>query len=268
MIFAVAAIVLSQAKYDTTNTHPLYDVEPATLKAAWERGAKIGRDKNGDIYKGLDFLRVDLGKVRSPSWQRWRASFALHMPPFARLTTAGFEAGRKFETFESTGQKVVDEVAGAAASPERTIRFHVVLNAWPGISDYNDQVNRPAAEEDTVATDFILVCDGKVVNLKGSTETGTRSLGGTITSPIVDTAQVSTTLGNRTYYSTVTRTTMETRGYTAYQASYNLAFPYFDSEGKAYITKATKKLLLRVIKKSGQVQETEFDLTKAAPRLK
>lgn len=265
MLSLLLGAMLQQAPtitYDNSSAHPLYTLDDETAKRAWMKGWELGKKKNGNLDKALDYLRTDIGTVRSPSWQSWKASCVLHLPPFARAFIAGFNSGRKFETYESEGRAYLEGGSGHSTDPARTLFFIVQLNAWPGINSYNQDINRRADEDDTKATDFVLLADERKISLKGSEKVAGESVDGGVVVPISDTSTVSTRVGGRSYDSTVTYSSTMVRGFTAYSATYSLRFPYFDPGGKPYITKDTKKLLLRVIMPKG-VRDVTLDLTKA-----
>jgi hypothetical protein len=204
----------------------------------------------------------DMGKVRSPNWQKWQASFCIHLPPAVRVMVAGFNDGRSFLSYEeSQGKKAIDDIVAGKSATDRTIQFFVSLIAWPGISDFNRAtINRKANQDDVKATDFILLVDGKPVRLLRRTDGAQQTEDGEVIAPVTDQTEVSSRIGGRVYRSTVTYTTSETRGFAWYKGDFRLVFPYFDKEGNPNITAETKKLELRAVKVSGKAQDAVFEI--------
>ncbi len=182
------------------------------------------------------------------------------------MELAGFQSGRRFETYESEGKAVVEDVATHRNSADRTIAFAIQLNAWPGLSDYNGDINRRANQKDVRASDFVLMIDDRKIKLKDTLEGESSTLNGSVSVPITDTSTSSVSSGGRTYSSTVTYTTNQTHGYDAYSAIYGLVFPYFAPDGKPYITKNTKSIFLRVVMPNG-VRDVSLDLAKLKTNL-
>ena len=113
------------------------------------------------------------------------------------------------------------------------------------------------------ATDFILLVDGRKVDLIRSQMTDEGSTQGSVSVPITE---IGTSTDKHRHRSTVTYTTTQTRGYDAYQATYRLAFPFFDDQGLPYVTRSVRKIRLRIIMPKG-VCDVEIDLKRLAKKI-
>jgi hypothetical protein len=263
MLTVLASIVLaanSQGAPSDRDVHPLWTLDEYKLRTYWDKGYRAGKNTRSDPEKLLDFLRTDMGTVRSPAGEKWRASYVAPLPPIAKMESAGFDAARRLETSESESRRAIREQREDRENPDRTLSFEVVLNAWPSLGIGG--IRRRANAKDVRATDFVLSIDGETVRLQGYDRKSQDSERGDVT------LWTQSEDRNRRHKrnSTVTYWDRQVQGYDAYHATYLLEFPFYDDRGRPYIDRRTRNVTLRVITE-GLTRDVKIDLDKLADKM-
>ncbi|MBS1724171.1 MAG: hypothetical protein JSS66_14600 [Armatimonadetes bacterium] len=266
-VFASSAALYKPVPLADDELHPIFSMNPDILRAAYARGREAAKSKNG-IQKLIDPFDIDIGKVRSPSNVRWQAPRALFRPPFVTLEIKGYQDAREYKDNSEAMASIKAQTDPPTPPENRRIRFFVQLFAWPGINDYTGAILRDARQEDVRDVKFVVLIDGdparavhpyvKPTATSEATYDGSVSIPefNTVSSSSSGTASASGSGGyaSGTYNSTshVTYVTHRTEEYSSYQADYELEFPLYDKNGNPYVTAKTKKLVLKVVRPTGE----------------
>lgn len=249
--------------------HPALRIDPTAMEAAYDRGRNQAKKK----VKPRNFSRTwerDLGKVRSPSGQSWRAPYAILLTPLVQAEGMGFKDEKEYEDDSKFRAMIKSVKDSPPSSAERHLRFYVDLFAWPGKSDWDDSIIRGAREADVKSVKFVVLIDGQkpLHPIVRPNPTAEATMDGTVSIPEANTIYSNSSsqvygnvigpggfaTGSATGWSssTVTYFTNRIQAYNAYEAVYFLEFPLFDPSGKCYITPDTKQVVLKVVREDGE----------------
>lgn len=250
--------------------HPVFAGTEEVIRKGYEYGRQERKRK-----KSLHYLvgpwRKDLAKVRMPSSESWTAPNAILATPALFATLCGYFDEMSYEPTE-TGLKKAMEIA---KGPNRFFIVVVNLYAWPGISDFDGSITRPAKKEDVSDVQFLILVDGKQVvrpifsETAGAPQEIQDSTSRLTVNPIfIQSTQSGSAYGGGNIVnmyasstSTVYQFDIVRQSYTAYAATYFLAFPLYDSEGKPIITADTKTLVFKAVRPTYE-HTCVFDLSK------
>lgn len=220
-------------------------------------GYNLGeKEKNFDetLSKGN---RKDLAKVRSPDQQKWWNPTVLVFNDYLIGQYLGWDDRVNYRGSESSSQRF-----GRLQPDTNFVResFFVRANlvAWPGISDFDDSINRNANPSDIRDVKFVILLDGNpekalhpIIQHQVSKLTGESSYSIPELSQSTTNIQSSGTQGYFSQTSTVTYASQSTQDFTYYTASYDLYFPLFQN-GKVTIPRSTKFLEFISIRNGGE----------------
>ena len=235
---------------DTKSLHPLMVIDSANLKSCYAKGRDMFKHKQSlDSYLG-PYVR-QIGTVRSPSiFHPWTPPKVVFEPPAVVAVMTGYQDARLYDD-SSKFDKELEDIANDKPS-DRQIHFAAMLFAWPGISTWNNAVNRAANPDDVKDVHFVMLLDGDpekpVHPTIDPTLVSSNAGSGSYSIPEVDSMSVTT--GRRTsYYNFYTE---KQANFNYYRAVYQLSFPLYGPDGNPYITKSTKHVVVKVIYPSGE----------------
>lgn len=259
-----------QVRAQELQVHPVFAGSEDAIRKSYEYGRQE-RKRKKSLHYLLGPWRKDLAKVRMPSSESWTAPNAILATPALFATLTGYFDEMAYESAESGLNKVMELL-------KSTKDFFVVvvsLYAWPGISDWDHSINRPAKKEDVTDVQFLILVDGKQVirpiysdtmsapqEIKDATSRLTIKpsiVQSSISGSIYESGDIAGIYASRT--STVYQFDIEREGYTAYAATYFLVFPLLDDKGKPIITADTKKLVFKAVRPTYE-HTCVFDLSK------
>lgn len=260
-------VILFAAISVLDSLHPSFVMDEERLRASYADGRDAAK-KGAKQEKLFRDYTVDIGKTRSARGWSFTAPCATLVTPSFWAKINGFFDQREYNDEKQFTANLADALKDGPQ--DRNIKFLVFLAAWPGVNDYNKSINRSANPNDVRDVKFVLIVDGKTI-LKPIvvTKEGERNMTGEVAIPETHTATGSSNTtasgsaigSNGTYAtgtysaktsSTVTYSTTRIEAFDAYFANYTLRFPLFDSDGRPYITPATKELTIKVVRANGE----------------
>jgi hypothetical protein len=271
----LAALLLNigyvwQARAQDLQVHPVFAGDESVIRKSYEEGRQA-RKRKKNLHYLLGPWRKDLAKVRMPSSKSWTAPNAVLVTPCLLATLSGYFDEMTYQPAEAGLSKLLETMKGTKDF------FVVVVNlyAWPGISDWDHSINRPAKQEDVTDVQFLILVDGKQVirPIYSDTTSAPQKIEGTIPHLTIDQITVESSISGSIYAngdiasiyasktSTVYQFDIKRESYTAYAATYFLVFPLLDDKGKPIITADTKKLVFKAVRPTYE-HTCVFDLSK------
>lgn len=259
-----------QVRAQELQVHPVFAGSEDTIRKSYEYGRQE-RKRKKSLHYLLGPWRKDLAKVRMPLSESWTAPNAILATPALFATLCGYFDEMTYEPAEAGLKKAMEVAKG----PKSFFMVVVNLYAWPGISDWDGRITRPAKKEDVSDVQFLILVDGKQVIRPIFSEMGgaPQEIQGSTSRLAVSPVFIQSTQSGSAYgdgniinmYASSTSTVYQfdvvREGYTAYAATYFLAFPLFDNEGKPIITAGTKTLVLKAVRPTYE-HTCVFDLSK------
>jgi hypothetical protein len=254
-LLSLAGAFGSTATNQSADLHPVFTAQEQKLKEAYNYGREWRKKKKNHAELWGPW-RKDLAKVRQPDYASWTAPNVVILTPTCVAAMKGYEDQMRYVDYEQGFKQVLDILS----TPPRHIMVVVNLYAWPGINEFTDRVNRPARREDVEDVEFCMIVDGKSV----LRPTEVKQLGNTVVkernAPYlgINSAFISAYPGGT---STVSVYTIESESYTAYAATYILAFPAFDTDGRPTIPASARTIEVKAFRPTYE-HSCRFDLHK------